>query len=82
METLINRTGKYRQNSDLLECLLSNVINMVHRQIVHCWQDPLEKEWQSSPVFMPTKSHGLKSFARVGHDLATKQQNAHLIKTY
>ena len=44
MEKLINRTGKYRQNSDLLECLLSNVINMVHQQIVHCWKDPLEKE--------------------------------------
>ena len=25
------------------------------------WEDPLEKEWQSTPVFLPGKSHGWRS---------------------
>ena len=25
------------------------------------WEDPLEKEWQSTPVLLPGKSHGQKS---------------------
>ena len=42
-------------------------------------EDPLEKEWQPTPVFLPRESHGQRSLAgyshgvtRVGHDLATK----------
>ena len=39
-------------------------------------EDPLEKEWQPTPVFLPGKSHGQKSLKcyspwglqRVGHD--------------
>ena len=27
------------------------------------WEDPLEKEWQSIPVFLPGKSHGQRSLA-------------------
>ena len=45
-------------------------------------EDPLEKEMATTPVFLPRESHGQKSLAgyspwggkRVGHDLATKQQ--------
>ena len=43
---------------------------------------PWRRKWQPSPVFLPEKSHGLRSLGgyspwgckRVGHDLATKQQ--------
>ena len=27
------------------------------------WEDPLEKEWQPTPVFLPGKSHGQRSLA-------------------
>ena len=27
------------------------------------WEDPLEKEWQPAPVFLPGKSHGWRSLA-------------------
>ena len=50
------------------------------------WEDPMEKEWQSIPVFLPGKSHGernLRGYSpwgpqRVGHDLTTKQQQQQL----
>ena len=39
------------------------------------WADPLEREWQPTPVFLPGESHGQRSLAgysprghRVGHD--------------
>ena len=43
---------------------------------------PSRRKWQSIPVFLPGKSHGWRSLAgyspgghkRVGHDLATKEQ--------
>ena len=43
---------------------------------------PWRRKWQSTPVFLPGKSHGQRSLAdysswgrkRVRHDLATKQQ--------
>ena len=43
---------------------------------------PWRRKWQSTPVFLPGKSHGQRSLAgpspwcckRVGHNLATKQQ--------
>ena len=46
------------------------------------WEDPLAKEWQPTPVFLPEKSPGRRSLAgyspwdhqRVGGDLVTKQQ--------
>ena len=46
------------------------------------WEDPLEEEWQPTPVFFSGKSHGQRSLVgyspwgskRVGHNLATKQQ--------
>ena len=46
------------------------------------WEPLLEKEWQPAPVFLPGKSHGQRSLVgyspwgckRVGHDLATEQQ--------
>ena len=31
------------------------------------WEDPLEKEWQSTPVLLPGKSHGQRSL--VGYSL-------------
>ena len=47
------------------------------------WEDPLEKKWQPTPVFLPRKSHGQRSLAvyspwghrRVRHNLTitTKQ---------
>ena len=27
------------------------------------WEDPLEKEWQTTPVFLPRESHGQRSLA-------------------
>ena len=27
------------------------------------WEDPLEREWQPTPVFLPGKSHGQRSLA-------------------
>ena len=43
------------------------------------WEDPLEKEMQPTPVYLPRESHGQKSLAgcspwgpRVRHDLATE----------
>ena len=44
-------------------------------------EDPLEKKWQHTPIFLPGKSHGQKSLEgyspqgpkRFGHDLVTKQ---------
>ena len=48
------------------------------------WKTPCRRKWQSSPVFLPEKSHGERSLAgyspwgckRVGHDLATKQEQS------
>ena len=45
------------------------------------WEDPLEKEMSTTPVFLPGESHGQRSLVahsvwshkRVGHDLVTKQ---------
>ena len=45
-------------------------------------EDPLEKKWQNTPVFLSGKSHGQRSLTgyspqgpkRFGHDLAAKQQ--------
>ena len=37
------------------------------------WEDPLEKEWQPTPVFLPGKSHGqriLASYSPRGHKRA------------
>ena len=50
---------------------------------------PWRRKQQSIPVFFPEKSHGQKSLAglqsgasqRVGHDLATKQQEQHVCLT-
>ena len=49
------------------------------------WEDPLEKEWQPTPVFLPGESPwtkepgGLQSMGsqRVRHNLATKQHHGH-----
>ena len=46
------------------------------------WEDPLEKKWQPTPVFLTGKFHGQKSLEgyspwgckRVRHDLAIEQQ--------
>ena len=39
------------------------------------WEDPLEKKWQPTPVFLPAEFHGPRALAgyspalqRVGHD--------------
>ena len=45
-------------------------------------EDPLEKKWQHTPVFLPRKSHGQRSLAgyspwghkSVRHNLVTKEQ--------
>ena len=44
------------------------------------WEDPLKKKWQSTPVFLPGKSHGQRSLVgynpqghkKVRQDLVTK----------
>ena len=45
------------------------------------WEDPWKRKWQSTPEFLPGKSHEQRRLAgygpwgrRVGHDLATKPQ--------
>ena len=46
------------------------------------WEDPLEKEMATTPVFLPGESHGQRSLVcyspgvsqRVRYDLATSQQ--------
>ena len=56
-------------------------------QCRRCWFDsrvgkiPWRRKWQLTPVFLPDKTHGQRSLAghspwscRVGHDLATQQQ--------
>ena len=47
-------------------------------------RNPWRRKWQPTPVFLPEKSHGQRSLAgcspwgcRVGHNLATKQQQQH-----
>ena len=47
---------------------------------LHPWvrKTPWRRKWQSTPVFLPGKSHGLASYSprghkRFGHDLVTKQ---------
>ena len=84
MGKLMNRRKCLRQNSDLSECLLSNVINTVHRQIVHCWKDPLEKKKATLSSIHAEEIPGTEEpRKRVGRDLATKQQqNDHFIKAY
>ena len=47
---------------------------------------PWKRAWQPTPVFLPGKSHGQrgledyspKGHERVGHKLATKQQNVYI----
>ena len=49
-------------------------------------EDPLKRKCQSTPVFMPGKSHGQRSLAgyspwgnkRVGHNTVAKQQSMHI----
>ena len=46
------------------------------------WEDPLEKEWQPTSVFLPGKAYGQRNLAgysplgckRAGHDLATERE--------
>ena len=35
---------------------------------------PWRRKWPPTSVFLPGKSHGQRSWERVGYDLATKQQ--------
>ena len=50
-------------------------------------EDPLEKEWQPTPVFLRGQSHGQRSLAgcspwghkRVRHNLVTKQQPQQIV---
>ena len=49
-------------------------------------KSPWRKKWQTTPVFLPVKSHGQRSLAgyspwcgkRVRHDFVTKQEHHHL----
>ena len=51
------------------------------------WEDPLEKEMEPTPVFLPGKSHGQRSLAgysswnqrRVGHDWANTHTCTHSV---
>ena len=63
-----------------------SVKNLPAMQEIQVWflgqEDPMERKWQPTPVFLPGKSHGQRSLEgyspcgrkRVRHDLATKQQ--------
>ena len=37
------------------------------------WEDPLEKEWQPTPVFLPGESHGQRSWQAIVHGVAKNQ---------
>ena len=39
------------------------------------WEDPLEKEWKPTPVFLPGKFHGLRSL--VGYSPMGSQRVRH-----
>ena len=48
------------------------------------WEDPMERKWQPTPIFLPGKSCGQRSLVgysaqgrRVGHNWVTKQQRQH-----
>ena len=51
-------------------------------------QIPWKRKWQPTPICLPGKSHGQRSLVgyslgcrkRVGHDLATKQQQSYMWK--
>ena len=53
-----------------------------HRFDPWVWKNAWRRKWHPTPVFLPGKSHGQRSLVgyspqghkRVGHDLATKQQ--------
>ena len=53
-----------------------------HRFDALFWMIPWRRKWQLTPVFLPGKSHGQRGLLgyspwgckRVGHDLATEQQ--------
>ena len=46
------------------------------------WEDPLERKWQPTPVFLPGKSHRQRSLVdysplscqRIAHELTTKHK--------
>ena len=69
--------------SQVVKDLPSNVRNMVSIP----GKIPWRSKWQSTPVFLPGKSHGQRSLVgyslwglkRVGHILVTKQQQQHFI---
>ena len=37
------------------------------------WEDPLEKKWQSTPVFLPGKAHGRRRLVAAVHGVAKSQ---------
>ena len=44
------------------------------------WGDPLEKEWQPTPVFLPEESHGRRSlvgYSPRGHKESDKTEQLH-----
>ena len=59
------------------------------------WEEPLERKWHSTPIFLLEESHGQRSLMgyspegsqRVRHDLSTQTQytkdlNRHISKAY
>ena len=37
------------------------------------WEDPLEEEWQPTPVFLPGESHGRRAWQDTVHEVAKSQ---------
>ena len=77
---LLHSTGVC--GASLNYCVAQSVKNLPIMQETQVWslgwEDPLEKEWQPTPVFLPGESHRQRSLAgysprvaRVGHNLAT-----------
>ena len=77
-------TFKLEKRASLVAHTVKSLPAMQETQVQSLSQeDPLEKEWQPTPVFLPGKSHGWGSLGvqymgsqRVGHDWVTEQQQS------
>ena len=46
------------------------------------WEDPLEKEWQPTPVFLPGESHGQRSWQAIVHGVVKNQKRLKGLSTH
>ena len=79
---------RHSHNNSILVSLVAQMVkNLLAMQETRVQplgrEDPLRRNWQPTPVFLPRKSHGQRSLAsyypwgcRVRHDWAIKQSNS------